>query len=243
MGTRLFERLPTGWTPTPAGARLVAAATRFDEELIAAERAIIGRDAQLFGELRVSVPYLFGEHLLMPHLVAFAAAHPGIELQVVASMQRASLSRREADVAIRITNHPPEAAIGRRVGRLAWGVYVSRELYQRAIQSNTAPAFIGLDDGAPIPAAYARCFPAARLGARMNDPLLVLEAVRCGLGAGILARCIGERDATLQHLVGVPEASVDMWLLCHADLRTTARVRAFMDCMYEGLTGALRRDE
>ena len=99
--------------------------------------------------------------------------------------------------------------------------------------------YIGLDDDAPVPPWHTERFPGAGIGARVNDHALVVEAVRAGLGAGILPRFIGDPDPDLRRLIDLPDEDVALWLLTHEDIRATARVRAFMESMHEALSAAL----
>jgi DNA-binding transcriptional LysR family regulator len=92
---------------TPAGEEMKASAERMEEEAEALERRIVGRDASLSGVLRVTMAHPLATHLLAPDLAAFLEKYPGIELEVAVSYQHFDLTKREADVAIRLTNNPP----------------------------------------------------------------------------------------------------------------------------------------
>ena len=64
--------------------------------------------------------------LLTPHLAEFRRRHPGIQLQIVVSNTFLSLTKREADVAVRPSNRPPENLVGRRVGQIQTAIYASK---------------------------------------------------------------------------------------------------------------------
>ena len=65
---------------------------------------------------------------------------------------------------------------------------------------------------------------------RVNSVLGMAEVAAAGVGAAILPCFVGDRRPELVR-VGDPqsELDVDLWILTHADLRHSARVRAFMD--------------
>jgi DNA-binding transcriptional LysR family regulator len=71
-----------------------------------------------------------------------------------------------------------------------------------------------------------------RLAMRVNNWLVLHEAVRFGAGLAVLPCYLGERDPQLRR-IGAPieEVGVDQWLLVHRDLRTLPRVRAAMDAV------------
>ena len=72
--------------------------------------------------------------------------------------------------------------------------------------------------------------PNARIVCRANTALMVEEAVAAGIGIGHVASWGADRGDVFGRL-DPPDASLDLgiWLLTHRDLRTTARVRTFMD--------------
>ena len=67
-------------------------------------------------------------HLLTGVLAAFRRAYPEIVLDVVVSNSALNLSKRDADVAVRATERPPEALIGRRIASIAWAIFAPAEL-------------------------------------------------------------------------------------------------------------------
>lgn len=239
LGVRLFERLPTGLILTVAGERLLDTARETEHSIVTAERQLAGRDTRLFGSLRVTVPYLLAEHVLMDHIAGFTAKYPDIEVELVAAHELLSLTRREVDVAIRVTNRPPDSAIGRHVATLSWAMYVDERAYRRHRRRKQPLPLVGLDDPHPLPEDVRTRFPDSRVHMRVNDHLLLLHAVRSGIGAGAVPRFIGDSDTRLRHLCPMPSWNTDVWLLTHRDLRGAARVRVFMEFIHR----AVRADD
>jgi len=128
MGVRLFDKLPTGYIITPTGEEIIEFACQIEEQAHAMERKIYGRDTELSGNLRVTLTAALSTNLLMPDLEQFTRQYPGINIELVVSDEEFSLSKREADVAIRVTNgKPPEHLIGRQLLTYAKCTYASRE--------------------------------------------------------------------------------------------------------------------
>ena len=93
------------------------------ESVLEFERRVAGRDIKPTGELSVTTPEGIGQHF-MPAIVAqFRAQHPGVVVALILSNQMLDLSRRDADVAIRMTNDPPETLVGRRICTGRWAIY------------------------------------------------------------------------------------------------------------------------
>lgn len=119
LGVRLFERQSDGYLLTPAGEELRDGALRIEEEIASLSRKVAGQDLRLSGAVRVTTIDMLAFGLLPRHLARFRDAYPGIEIELVVGNTMLNLSRREADVALRVGNTPPETLVGRRVGRLA----------------------------------------------------------------------------------------------------------------------------
>ncbi|WP_129139341.1 LysR family transcriptional regulator [Modicisalibacter coralii] len=235
LGVRLFERARSGYAPTPAGDDLAATASRVAEEIDGAERRLLGRDLALSGSLRITTTDTLLMGLLTPLFAEFRAAHPRITLEVAVSNRPLNLGRRDADIAIRPSNAPPETLVGRRAGRIAQAVYAPRG---SATQADELP-WVGPDAHLGYPALEAwmrRRGVDSHVGYRVDSMLGMLAAVRSGLGQGVLPCYLADGEPALcRRDEPIAELATDLWLLTHPDLRRTARVLAFFDAMAIGL--------
>ncbi|MEM9091031.1 MAG: LysR family transcriptional regulator [Cyanobacteria bacterium P01_F01_bin.53] len=235
--TQLFDRSPTGYTLTAAGQELLQSVARIEDEVNSIERNILGRDADLKGEIRVTMPDVIAANLLMPDLVRFMETYPDITLKVLISYNMFSLTKREADVAIRISNNPPEHLVGRKVARYHIANYASREyLAKYPLPNKTKGAhWIGWDF--PVPhAEWISQSQLPQLPARgnFNNALVQLAAVKAGLGIARLACFVGDVEPDLQRIPpGTNTPFQDIWILTHKDLLSTVRIQTFMDFMAE----------
>lgn len=235
LGVRLFERLRTGYTPTAAGEELREVILRVQQTLIDAEHRLSGQDLQLSGVVRIATTDTLSSSLLLPHLPAFRQLHPHIQLQVVSSNQIVNLTRREADIAIRATNQPPDNMLGRKIGMARSAIYAAPQyLEQHGNASALADHdWIGLDETLAHLPEYRwleRQVPPERIVIRLSNLLHKLEAVKAGHGIAPLLCFLAEREPHLVRLADPePLFDTDIWLLSHADLRQVARVRAFME--------------
>ena len=242
LGVRLFDRLPTGYIRTLAGEEMMEAAEAIEEQVAALERRVTGRDLELRGTLRVTTTDTIALSFGPRHIAAFHNAYPGIVVELSAVTERVSLSRRDADVAIRPTNTPPDSVVGRRVARIAMAVYAARA--GRDPPRFASPAFWqgpwldGDENLAHLSSARwlaAQAAPGATVF-RGNNLTVLFEACRAGLGFAVLPCYLGDGDGALQR-IGAPidDLAIDLWLLTHEDLRQTARVRAFLDFMADSI--------
>ena len=235
MGVRFFDRARDGYTATAAAVEVSALVRRLRNEILAVERRIAGRDLRPSGKLRLTTTdtLLFG--WLSANLREFRIAYPEIQLELVVSNDVFSLSKREADIAVRPTEKPDETLVGRKIGTIAQAVYISKKLAMIADRNDAVNSidWIGPDESMSYPA-YDRWLEEEglvdRCRIRVNTVYGMLSAARAGLGLSVLPCYLGEND---EHLVRVgkeiPSMATDLWILTHADLRKTERIRIFVD--------------
>jgi len=238
LGVRLFERLQNGYLLTPAGEELRDGALRIEEEIAGLSRKVTGQDLRLSGTVRVTTIDMLALGLLPRHLAAFHAAFPGIEVDLVIDNATLSLSRREADIALRVGNTPPETLVGRRAGRLVFAVYRSADYCAHSPETDLAQHdWIGFDsEHAALARRFAAYLPEARPILRTNSVAAALAATQAGIGLAILPCGLADLEPDLVRVAPVPDDfTLDLWLLTHEDLRQTARIRAFLDFLAEAL--------
>ncbi len=240
LGVRLFDRTPEGFVPTPAGDELAETAGRVEEEILAAEGRILGRDIALSGRLRVStVDFLF--HGFADVFTSFMERYPRVELTVRATDEQVSLTRREADVVLRLGNNPEERLVGRRVGRMQIEVYAARSLVERIGRNAGLASYPWLhrderSDGRWLDGWLAKNAPGARVSLRSDDWSVLRKAVSAGVGVYFLPCFHGDADPGLVPLgVRLTEEARDLWLLTLPELRHNSRIRAFMDHVHRAL--------
>ncbi len=246
LGVRLFERLPGGaYQPTAAGERMAAAAERMEDEALALDRDIAGRDHRLSGRLRVTSSETLAYRLLTLQIAAFREAHPGIVVELAIDNRVLSLSRREADVALRPVRPKEGDLWGRKLADVAWTVYGSRVyLDENGLLSSAADLarhpLIGWDEGAVGIGAAAwleRVAPTESVIYRTTSLVNQLVAAKAGIGLAVLPCYLGDPEPDLARALAepVPELGAELWIVTHADLKRTARVRAFLDLVGDGL--------
>jgi DNA-binding transcriptional LysR family regulator len=239
LGAKLFERMPTGYAPTAAGEEMAEVAAHLEEDILAIERRVAGRDVRLSGTVRCATVDGLADFFLAPLLAAFQDAYPGIVVELLVSERTVNLTRRDADVAIRPTNTPPETLIGRRVGRMTYAVY-GHVRYLATIADAGDPSryrWLGVDEalaGTSLGHWQAAHVSEQAIVLRSNSLKTLLAAVDAGMGVALLPRFFAERLPDLRPILPQMKAPpVDLWILTHPDARRSARVRAFTEFMGE----------
>ncbi|MFC3085360.1 LysR family transcriptional regulator [Tabrizicola soli] len=237
LGVRLFDRLPGGYALTAAGEEMRDSVTRIEEEIAALALKVAGQDQRPGGTIRVTTTDLLAVGLLPRHIAAFRGKWPRIEVEVIVADTMLDLTRREADVALRIGNPGQEALVGRRVGRLAFAVYAAASLHARGLDDPGASDWIGYGSAhGPLSRSLTHWWPGMRQVYRTNSITAAHAAARVGIGLAALPCTIADCDHELVRAATFPEDfMLDLWLLTHEDLRNTVRIRLFLDFMAEAL--------
>jgi len=236
IGARLFDRLPDRFVPTPAGEELLADAQAMER----AAESIHRRSAGLTDTARGTVRLSAGEAMtgfLAGHLPALRRDLQFVEFELIASHMLANLSRREADLLIREQVPDLASIVTRRLGRVAYAIYGHPAL----AVADTSPETLrrlpwaGFDDDhgyMPGQRWVLDLLGGARPGIRVNNWLVLQQAVRVGAGLAVLPCYLGDADPALRRHGAILEAvAADQWLLVHRDLRALPRVRAVIDAL------------
>ena len=214
-------------------------AERMEADVAAFARKLAGQALSPAGELRVTTNDTLLVHLLTPLFARFFEQCPDVRLDLVLSNQALNLSKRDADVAIRATDDPPDTLVGRRVATISWALYGRRDQFPdpAAVKLTDLQErrWVALGDnlGAVKAARFVRERVAPeRIAYKVNTVLGLTEAVEAGIGIGPLPCFIADGRPSLVRLaLPNPDFSTGLWLLTHPDLRQSARVRAFLDFM------------
>ncbi|CTQ60344.1 HTH-type transcriptional regulator YofA [Roseibium album] len=236
MATRLFERLPEGFVPTAAGEQAVAAARRVEAEVLTLDTRITAQDTELEGPLRITAAQLLFQVQLAEIMQQFSERHPRIELQMIAANEKLSLHRREADIAVRVTDNPGETLFGRLATGQNRCYYMSRNFTRKYRETmETGHASIPLPCvtfkwwGQGVPKEIRTRYTSAFISLVADDMIALLAAVKAGIGVGRLPCFLGDPDPDLVRIPGMePSRYLDIWVLTHPDLKNVARIRTFL---------------
>lgn len=238
LGLTLFERGPQGWIRTAAGEELAGLAGRVEEDVLAVSRHADARDRAVEGTVRLTTATHLAAWLLAPALPALRARHPGILLEIAADQRTFDLTRREADLALRMGRPRDTGLVARRLSPVAYGFYAGRAYPRggRGAVDFGADHFLGFDDthaSVPQERWLARVAPDRRVVFRCNSTAALLAAARTGLGVAVLPRYLADAEPGLARLAGPEPVDHELWLLVHGDLRRAPRVRAVIEWVDE----------
>jgi DNA-binding transcriptional LysR family regulator len=247
LGVRLFERLRTGYAPTPAGEAAIAMAERVMGEISETARRLAGQDLRPTGVVRLTTTEaLLG--FIAPVLKELRVLQPGLVVEIAAANAFFTLTRRDADIALRPAEAAPEGLVARRVATIASAIYAAPTYM--AGKGDADP--LGLDWLSPDDSLshlrsarwVARHVEPGRIVHRANSLTVLREAARAGLGLVPLPCFLGDADAGIIRVTPpIADMASGLWLLTHPDLRRTPRVRAVIEAVGGFLARSRRRIE
>ncbi|MBY8970066.1 LysR family transcriptional regulator [Pseudomonas sp. P867] len=232
LGQTLFEKSRVGYLPTSLASNLAQQAERAELALEAARIGVEQGGEVISGTVRLTCTDSVLQGLLLPALAQFMPAYPALVLELSTSNDFANLSRRDADIALRLTSKPPEHLVGRCLGTVAYQVYASADYAHRhAGQALADLAWIAPDDFLPDHPTVAwrrEHLPGVRPSYCCNSMQSVTELVRAGLGVAALPDFLMGKglQALSPALVGHDTA---LWLLTRPDCRALRSVVTLFD--------------
>src|SRR5260221_5347097 len=118
LDVRLVDRVPRSCRLTTVGRQVLERAKEMEAGAHGISRLAKAAHAPLVGRVTLSAPPVLVTHLLAEHLARFRAAYPDIRLSLSAQGQQVSLSRREADVAVRLVRPAEAGTVTRKIGKM-----------------------------------------------------------------------------------------------------------------------------
>lgn len=234
LGRELFEKSRAGYLPTGLAQSLAEQAERAEQALEAACVSIEQGGEVISGTVRLTCTDSVLHTLLLPALALFMPAYPALTLELSTSNDFANLKRRDADIALRLTDSPPEHLVGRCLGAVGYRVCASPAyLSAVAIEDLQRLAWIAPDDFLPDHPSVSwrrQRYPGVMPSYRCNSMLSVAELARAGLGIAVLPDFMLGEQQGLQPLAEVPPSyDTALWLLTRPDCRALRSVVALFD--------------
>ena len=235
LGQTLFEQTREGQVLTDAGEQLLLKAEAIERQFLDIE-AQPGAGQPLSGSLRVSVSEGFGTWFVAHHLPGFAARHPDLRIDLVASSGFLNPSRREADIAILLARPRKGPLYTKKLTDYRLRLYAARAYLDShdpvtAIADLRSHSLIGyVPDLLYAPELRYLSEIAPDLDPRIRSTSINAQyrVVAAGGGIAMLPCFIGDTDPGLVRLLEEVEVTRSFWLVTHADTRRLARVEAFV---------------
>ena len=233
--TKLLSRTPDGLALTSAGQTILKHGETMQGAALALERMVAGHDTRTAGSVCVTATDVLTRRILMPVVVALRKSHPELQIDLLTGVRSLDITRREADLAVRVSNVRPADSqlVCQKLGEIGFALYASRKY----LESHGTPArgqgLAGHDlisfPGTPRlvrPFFMGESLQGARYAIRSNDQYVQLSAAEEGLGICELACFFGDSHPEVVRVWPDETPNVrPVWLITHKDLRRAARIR------------------
>lgn len=229
IGERLFERSAKGYLVTRAGKEILEEASNLEERLNTVTRKVAGKNAELSGDIRITVPELLAKDLLMPAIAEFCQLYPLINIEIIESTKPLNLANREADIAFRLCDKPPEYLIGRHLAHIHRACYIAKKHLPMINKQEwlAQQNWLGWSDTQRKPIGkIAQEYPKLTSKHKILSGILQMEACKNGMGIAILPCFCADIEPLI---VRIPpytsEGKYNLWLLSHPDMRKNVKVQ------------------
>lgn len=244
LGVSLFVRHSRGVTLSERGAELLSSARAVDAQVQGVFRRAAGLREVPSGEVRVSVNEPIGVYVLPRVLSQLHARYPELQVTVVIDNRTSDLSRREADIALRMFKPEQLDLVARHIADVEVGIYASAAYVERnglpdgadlsklALRGHT---IVGPDQDPTFREALrALGLKPSDVAIRSDNILLQMACVVDGIAVGGVQARVAEELG----LVRVPNLvfpPLPLWIVTHAELRASVPVRAVFQVLSEAL--------
>jgi len=228
LGCRLFHRHNGRYILSEDSSQMLQIATELEQQFNMIGQHLGNRDQALSGSLRVTSVSTFINGYLLSRIGEFQRRYPNIQLELIADSSQLSLSRREADIAIRMGRPDSGNLVISKLTDIAYAVYDKPDVNNdRSLEEQQ---WICLDEQYADLAESRwvnKHYKNVSTVLRTNVGLGSVEAVRQGIGIAYLP-CFLASSYQLTQL-SQPQALRELWLLQHPELTQLARSRAFIE--------------
>lgn len=241
LASTLFERGRDGARATQAAEDLLPAAELVEHSMQQFERAADGLERDVQGLVRITCPPDVSQVILLPVMQEVFQEHPGLQISLEPSESVRDLTRREADIALRIVRPSRGDLVFKKVFDVAWQVVGAPDLVKRlgVVDDWATVPWLGFGERLEqIPAARWRAERAGKVATRLRSDSFAtqLQAASAGIGVGIFPALTAEHyglaklqvsDALQDDLQTLPKD--ELYLVTHRALRSVPRIQVVWD--------------
>jgi DNA-binding transcriptional LysR family regulator len=227
LGTRLVNRLPRRAELTGLGQKVLEQALGIEDRMFSIRRLAIAANSELRAKITISAPPILARHFLAPHLLALSKGMPQVQISVLSEPHFASLSRLEADLALRLAPGIADSDIVKKIGQMEFALYAATAY--PGIATPEQWEFIGYPEhqlSFDHKTWLYQIIGNRRVICEVADLSNQYEAACSGVGVAGLPCFLADSDPRLVKLsTAQPMLSLGIWLALHPDRRNDRVVR------------------
>ncbi|KRA83689.1 LysR family transcriptional regulator [Altererythrobacter sp. Root672] len=231
LGSHLFYRTPRGYLPTDAGRALVENAEAAERAMFAFTARGSGHGSSVTGTVRLATAENFATRLILPNVATLLARHPELRLEVVTDVRTVQLSRREADIALRLVRPRSGSYLVSKVAEMESAIFAASDYL---LEGPIIDRLVCWDErDADLAAAQwlRKMRPKGKAAVTTTSLASQLAAVKGGAGLGVLPLFMADGlNKVSDEILRQP-----VWLVRHSDTHRSAPIIAVMQFIRECL--------
>jgi DNA-binding transcriptional LysR family regulator len=232
LGRKLVDRRGRRIVLTDDGEQVARHAALVAQQMAVIEQLGRASATEMRGHVRISAPPALSSVLLAKPIAAIRREHPGIEITLVGEKRLASLNRREADIAVRMSRPEDGDYAITKVGEMAFHLYASEAYLETVPEAQWT--FIGYDEGMNASPQQLRLFElAAGRPIAIRSSILEFQAAAARLGGGVVLLpdfAVSDAD-DLQRIEDENPLRREVWLVVHAEIKDVPAIRVVMEAL------------
>jgi DNA-binding transcriptional LysR family regulator len=232
LGRKLVDRRGRRIVLTDDGEQVARHAALVAQQMAVIEQLGRASATEMRGHVRISAPPALSSVLLAKPIAAIRREHPGIEITLVGEKRLASLNRREADIAVRMSRPEDGDYAITKVGEMAFHLYASKAYLESVPEAQWT--FIGYDEGMNASPQQLRLFElAACRPIAIRSSVLEFQAAAARLGGGVVLLpdfAVSDAD-DLQRIEDENPLRREVWLVVHAEIKDVPAIRVVMEAL------------
>lgn len=243
LGIPLFVRSREGLSATEEALILFPEAQNMVSAYGAFIRQASGENTTEIGSIRLAVSEIIGAEIIPGLLAGFRQQFPAVQLELSVSNRVDNLLKREADIAIRMTEPRQDALVVKNIGFTSVGLY-AHKIYLNQYGSPQSPqelsvhALIGPEVDSDFLAAlnsFGCELSTDDFALRTDNQIVQLNLLRAGLGIGVMQTMLAREESELRPVLPELMMSLPVCLVMHEDLKSSRMIRALFNYLAKAL--------
>lgn len=225
LGAPLFIRRRTGLLLTETGERILPLAREARDRI--ADLSAVARDAEVGGTVSLALTESMAVYTVIAFLERLFTDHPNLRIRLVSSTNVSDLSRREADLALRLFEPQRGDLVSTRVAELPNGVWGHRR-WAGADWADLEWIDLDTDTRRGGRPSWVRANAPRPPRMTTNGFISMVEALRHGVGVAVLSDSLAQQvpDVVRIDAPMLPPPPTPVYLVAHTTSRHVPKVAA-----------------
>lgn len=237
IGAELFRHSKAGYELNESGLNLLPMAEQAEAHLLRLERNAVRQNDEVSGIVRISLPELLGQYLIIPGLKHIAQKYPNIQLEILTDVRSSRLTQGDVDLLVRLSRPSHGDYTIQKIGHISQGLYASTDYIKemglptqttglkghRIITWDTELSYLPLakflEDRRECPKPFIRA-------GNFNTQL---QAVISGIGISALPKFIADASDLKRVFEFEDFLDSEIWLIKNATSRKLSHVKIVAD--------------